>query len=107
MASKNVIEINDANFDREVLGSSEPFLLDFTAVWCGPCRAQMPIVEKIADDFAGTLRVGKLDVDTSPEVACKLGIRGAPTVVLFKNGKEAARRLGLANRETLLALVRG
>jgi thioredoxin 1 len=107
MASKNVREINDLNFQDEVLGSPEPFLLDFSATWCGPCKALLPIVEKIADENVGTLRVGKIDIDTSPAIAAKLGVRGVPSIVVFKDGKEAARRLGLANRETILSLVRG
>lgn len=106
MASKNVREINDLNFADEVLESTEPFLLDFSATWCGPCKALLPIVEKIADDHVGAIRVGKIDIDTSPGVAMKFGVRGVPSIIVFKNGKEAGRRMGLANRETILALVR-
>ncbi len=104
MASKNVREINDVNFQDEVLGSPEPFLLDFSATWCGPCKALLPIVEKIADDNVGKVRVGKIDIDSSPGVAAQFGVRGAPTMIVFRNGKEAARRLGLANRETIMKL---
>jgi len=105
MTSANVLEINDLNFDREVLGSKEPFLLDFTATWCGPCRMLAPIVERIADENVGAIRVGKIDIDDSPVVAAKLGIRGAPTVVVFRGGKEVARHVGVTSKERLLALV--
>ena len=107
MASKNVREINDQNFQDEVLASPEPFLLDFSATWCGPCKALLPIVEKIADENVGAIRVGKIDIDSSPEVAAKLGVRGVPSIVVFKNGKEAARRIGLANRDAIMKLFAG
>jgi thioredoxin 1 len=105
MAGKNILEINDLNFETEVLKATEPFLLDFSAVWCGPCKMLSPIVEKIADENLGKIKVGKLDIDDSPGVAAKFGIRGVPTVVVFKDGKEAARHVGVTNKETLLKLV--
>jgi thioredoxin 1 len=104
MAGKNVLEINDLNFEKEVLQSKEPFLLDFSAVWCGPCKMLAPIVEKIADENNGKVKVGKLDIDDSPGVASKYGIRGVPTVVVFKDGKESGRHVGVTNKETLLKL---
>jgi thioredoxin 1 len=82
-------------------------LLDFSAVWCGPCKMLAPIVEKIADENVGKFRVGKLDIDDSPGVAAKFGIRGVPTVVVFKGGKEAGRHVGVTNKETLLKLLGG
>jgi thioredoxin 1 len=105
MAGKNILEINDLNFETEVLKATEPFLLDFSAVWCGPCKMLSPIVEKIADENLGKIKVGKLDIDDSPGVAAKFGIRGVPTIVVFKGGKEAARHVGVTNKETLLKLV--
>ena len=107
MAGHNVLEINDLNFEKEVLQSTEPFLLDFSAVWCGPCKMLAPIVEKIADETVGKVKVGKLDIDDSPTVAAKLGIRGVPTIVVFKGGKEAGRHVGVTNKETLMKLVAG
>jgi len=98
-------EINDLNFDREVLGSKQPYLLDFSAGWCAPCKAMQPIIEGIAKEHAGTLRVGKIDIDSSPEVAMRFGVRGAPTVILFRDGKEAARKLGFTNRQALMQLA--
>src|SRR5262245_54069355 len=103
--SANVLEINDLNFETEVLGSNLPFLLDFSAVWCGPCKALTPIVEKIANENLGKVKVGKLDIDDSPGVASKFGIKGVPTVVVFKGGKESGRHVGLTNKETLLKLL--
>ena len=105
MAGANVLEINDGNFQSEVLDSAEPFLLDFSAVWCGPCKALSPIVDKLADEFKGKVKVGKLDIDDSPGVATKFGIRGVPTVLVFKAGKEAGRHVGVTNKETLVKLL--
>jgi thioredoxin 1 len=105
MAGINVLEINDLNFESEVLKSSLPFLLDFGAVWCGPCRVLEPVVTKLADEVAGRARVGKLDIDDSPATATKFGIRGVPTVVVFKDGKESGRHVGVTNKETLAKLL--
>jgi thioredoxin 1 len=105
MAGVNVLEINDLNFEAEVLKSTVPFLLDFSAVWCGPCKVLAPIVERLADEYKGKVRVGKLDIDDSPGVASKFGIRGVPTVLVFKNGEESGRHVGVTNKETLLKLV--
>jgi thioredoxin 1 len=105
MAGENVLEINDLNFDGEVLKSAVPFLLDFSAAWCSPCKALAPIVERVADEYKGKVRVGKLDIDDSPVVASKFGIRGVPTVLVFKEGKESGRHVGLTNKETLVKLL--
>lgn len=105
MAGANVLEINDLNFESEVLKSPVPFLLDFSAVWCGPCKVLAPIVEKLADEYQGKVKVGKLDIDDSPGVASKFGIRGVPTVLVFKAGKESGRHVGVTNKETLVKLV--
>jgi thioredoxin 1 len=105
MAGANVLEINDLNFDTEVIESKIPFLLDFSAVWCGPCKALTPIVEKLADEYVGKVRVGKLDIDDSPSVATKFGIRGVPTVLVFKEGKVSGTHVGVTNKETLVKLL--
>ena len=105
MAGKNVLEFNDGNFEAEVLKSSTPVLVDFTATWCGPCKALSPIVEKIADESVGKYKVGKLDIDDSPGITQKYGVRGVPTVMIFKNGEKAAQHVGVTNRETLLKLL--
>jgi thioredoxin 1 len=105
MAGANVLEINDLNFDSEVLKSTLPFLLDFSAVWCGPCKVLGPIVEKLADEYKGKARVGKLDIDDSPAVASKFGIRGVPTVLVFKDGKVSGSHVGVTSKETLVKLL--
>ena len=105
MAGVNVLEINELNFETEVLKSKEPFLLDFSATWCGPCTVLSPIVDKLADEFQGKVKVGKLDIDDSPGVATEFGIRGVPTVLVFKGGEEAARHVGVTNKETLIKLL--
>jgi thioredoxin 1 len=105
MGGANVLEINDLNFETEVLKSSVPFLLDFSATWCGPCKVLSPIVDKLADEFQGKVRVGKLDIDDSPGVTAKFGIRGVPTVLVFKAGKESGRQVGVTNKETLVKLL--
>ncbi len=105
MASKNVQSFTDANFEADVLGSGTPVLVDFTATWCGPCKALAPIVEKLADEYEGKVRVGKLDIDDAPGVAAKYGVRSVPTVMVFKNGQKVAQHVGLTNRDKLVALL--
>jgi thioredoxin 1 len=105
MASKNVLSFDDANFESEVLGSDVPVLVDFHATWCGPCKVLAPIVEKLADEMAGKLKVGKLDVDQAPRTAAKYGITSVPTVMVFQGGQRKATHIGLAKREKLVELV--
>ncbi|HEY8039531.1 MAG TPA: thioredoxin [Polyangiaceae bacterium] len=105
MAGANVLEINDGNFETEVAQSSVPFLLDFSAVWCGPCKALTPIVEKLADELKGKVKVGKLDIDDSPGVASKFAIKSVPTILVFKSGKESGRHVGVTNKDTLVKLL--
>jgi thioredoxin 1 len=104
MASDLVTTVTDASFDAEVMHSDKPVLLDFTAVWCGPCKALAPIVEDVAREYGTQLKVAKLDIDNSPATAARFGIRGVPTVVVFKNGREVARQVGLVPKPRLLAL---
>jgi len=88
------LEVNDSNFDEIVLKSEIPVMVDFWAEWCGPCRMIAPAIEEISKDFAGKVVVAKCDVDNSPEVASKFGIRNIPTVLFFKNGKVADKQVG-------------
>src|SRR3954468_23797708 len=93
MAADNLKHFNDMNWDEEVLQSNDPVLVDFTATWCGPCRVLGPIVQKLADELAGKVKVGKLDIDESPAVASKYGIRGVPTVMVFHGGERRAQHV--------------
>jgi thioredoxin len=105
MASKNVHHFDDANFESEVLSSDVPVLVDFHATWCGPCKVLGPIVEKLADEFVGKVKIGKLDVDEAPRTAAKYGITSVPTVMVFQGGQRKATHIGLAKREKLVELV--
>lgn len=96
MAGKNVHVFNQSNFESEVLKSDVPVLVDFTATWCGPCKALAPIVEKFADSFSGKVKVGKLDIDDSPEITAKYGVRSVPTVIIFKGGQKVTQHVGLS-----------
>lgn len=104
-ASENVRVFNETNFESEVLKSDVPVLVDFTATWCGPCRALAPIVEKIADDYQGKVKVGKLDIDESPTLTAKFGVRSVPTVLVFKGGQKHGQHVGLTTREKLVQLL--
>jgi thioredoxin 1 len=102
----NALEaIDDRNFDQEVLQSELPYMLEFSATWCSPCRALEPILAAVAGELQGQLRVGKVDIDSSPAVAARYGVRGAPTVIVFRDGKESARKLGLTQKRVLLELA--
>lgn len=105
MASAKVRVFNDLNFDQEVLKSDIPVLVDFTATWCGPCKALAPIIDQIADDMDGKIKVGKVDIDDSPLTAGKYGVRGVPTVMVFKNGERSAQSVGLTTKQRLTELV--
>lgn len=106
MASgKNVIEVTDANFQSEVADSSIPVLVDFSATWCGPCKQLAPIVEKLADEGVGKYKVVAIDIDDSPAVTQKFGVRGVPTVMVFKGGKVVGQHVGLTNKDTLTKLL--
>ena len=95
MASANVKEFTDGNFESEVLNSSEPVLVDFWAEWCMPCRALAPTIEKIANEYAGKVKVGKVDTDGNRDISMKFGINAIPTVILFKDGQVAQKFVGL------------
>jgi thioredoxin 1 len=95
MAGNNVVQITDANFEQEVVKSTTPVLVDFWAEWCGPCRRLAPTIEKLAADYAGKVKVGKLDTDANHGVASKFGISSIPTVILFKGGQIAQKLVGL------------
>ena len=97
----NVTEINDANFDAEVLKSPQPVLVDFWAPWCGPCRRIAPIVEELASQHAGSAKVVKINVDQSARVAADYQVHSIPTVMIFKNGEVVDRFVGLQPKSRL------
>ncbi len=105
MASEKVHVFNDLNFDTEVIKSDKPVNVDFTATWCGPCKALAPIVDQLAEELDGQVKVGKVDVDDSPVTAGKYGVRGVPTVMIFKDGERSGQHVGVTTKAKLKELV--
>ena len=103
--SQFVRDINEAALEDELLQSEQPVLVDFWAPWCGPCRAMSPAVEAVAERLAGGAKVYKINVDENPSVSPRFNLRGIPTLIVFKDGKEANRLVGLSSREQIEALV--
>jgi thioredoxin 1 len=101
MAGHAVIEVNDATFDKDVLQSEQPVLVDFWAVWCGPCKAIAPIVDDLATVYAGKLKVAKVDVDKNGATPSRYGIRGIPALLIFNGGKVAEQIVGYVPREVI------
>ncbi|MDQ3019460.1 MAG: thioredoxin [Bacteroidota bacterium] len=97
------IELTDANFEQEVLKSDLPVLIDFWAVWCGPCKMIAPIVGELATEYGGKLKVGKLDIDNNQEVSIKYGIRSIPTLLIFKDGKIVDQIVGAVPKASIVA----
>jgi thioredoxin 1 len=105
MAGQNVQEFTDQNFEEQVLKSTQPVLVDFWAEWCMPCRMLAPTIEKIAADYAGKVKVGKVDTDANREISIKYGISAIPTVILFKNGQVAQKFVGLRQERDFKAAL--
>ena len=105
MAGQFVTEVNDANFEKDVLQSDQPVLVDFWAAWCGPCRALAPVVDEVASHYQGKLKVMKMDVDRNNATPGKYGIRGIPALLIFKDGKVAEQIVGYVPKETIDASV--
>jgi thioredoxin 1 len=103
--NEHIREVNDDSFEKEVLQSGKPVLVDFWAEWCGPCRMMLPTVEAVAAEREGTATVVKLNVDQSPSTPQRYGVRGIPTIILFKDGKEIDRVVGATSKETLTRLI--
>jgi thioredoxin 1 len=101
MASTAIMEVTDANFDQEVLKSDQPVLIDFWAVWCGPCKALSPIVDEVAQNYSGKIKVAKMNVDQNPGTPGRYGIRGIPTLLIFKGGQVKEQIVGYVPRETI------
>lgn len=105
MAGKNTLSVNDLNFDDVVLKSDVPVLVDFTATWCGPCRQVSPLVDQLADEYAGRAKVTKIDIDESPSVTTRFGIRGVPTLLVFKGGQVVQQQVGAAAKSKLAEML--
>ncbi len=101
MAGNNILELTDASFDTDVLKSEQPVMVDFWAAWCGPCKALAPIVEEVAVAYSGKIKVGKMDVDKNVATPQRYGVRGIPTLLIFKGGKVQEQIVGYVPKETI------
>jgi thioredoxin 1 len=105
MANELIKQVTDASFDSEVVNAATPVLMDFWAEWCGPCKMIAPILDDVATAYAGKLTVAKMNVDDNREVPAKFGIRGIPTLMLFKDGQLAATKVGALSKAQLTAFI--
>ena len=103
--SDYVVEVSDGSFEKEVLQSDKPVLVDFWAAWCAPCRMLAPTVEAVAEQYASSARVFKLNVDENPSISHRYGIKGIPTLILFKAGKEEERVVGATSKEAISRMI--
>jgi len=107
MSSDLIKHITDASFDADVLQSGQPVLVDYWAEWCGPCKMIAPILDEVAKDYSGRLNVAKMNVDQNRDVPAKFGIRGIPTLMIFKGGQLAATKVGALSKAQLTAFIDG
>ena len=107
MASELIKHVTDATFEADVLQSEQPILVDYWAEWCGPCKMIAPILDEIAKDYNGRLRVAKMNVDQNRDVPAKFGIRGIPTLMIFKGGQLAATKVGALSKAQLTTFIDG
>ena len=103
--SDNVTEVTDSSFDKDVLQSGKPVLVDFWATWCAPCRMLEPTVAAVAEKYAATAMVVKVNVDDNPSISQRYGIKGIPTLILFKGGKEEERVVGATSKESISKMI--
>ena len=101
MSSANIVTITQENFNQEVLQSPQPFLVDFWAEWCGPCKMLSPILDELAQEYEGRVRIGKVNIDEHQELAAQYGIRSIPTLLLFQQGQVAEQLVGLRSKRDL------
>ncbi len=103
--SENIVHVTDASFETDVLQSDIPALVDFWAEWCGPCKMIGPILDEISSEYAGKVKICKVDVDSNPETAAKFNVRGIPTLLVFKNGAVEATKVGALSKSQLTEFV--
>ncbi len=103
--SANIIYVTDSSFDADVLKSNQPVLVDFWAEWCGPCKMIAPILEEVSKEYQGKITVAKMDVDANQAVPAQFGIRGIPTLILFKDGQAAAQKVGALAKGQLTSFI--
>ncbi len=103
--SKNIVHVSDASFEQEVLNASGPVLIDYWAEWCGPCKMIAPIIDELAEEYGEKIKIAKFNIDENPETPPKYGIRGIPTLMLFKNGNVEATKVGAVSKSQLAAFI--
>ncbi len=103
--SDKIVHVTDDNFENEVLQSAEPVLVDYWAEWCGPCKMIAPVLDEICDDYDGRVKIAKLNIDDNPNTPPRYGIRGIPTLMLFKNGEVEATKVGAVSKSQLTAFI--
>jgi thioredoxin 1 len=105
--SDNIVHVTDSSFDSDVLASDVPVLVDFWATWCGPCKMIAPLLDELADEYAGKVKICKIDVDNNREVAAKYNVRGIPTLITFKDGAVDSTKVGALSKTQLVEFIEG